>query len=68
MHNVLMDTVKAESNDEMGPQGSIITNHKAVNVDPEAGLITFENGNTVTADLVIAADGIRVRPIFLDVR
>ncbi|KAH8672595.1 salicylate hydroxylase [Tricladium varicosporioides] len=59
MHNVLLDTVKAESSDEMGPQGEIIVNHKALEVLPEKGIIKFENGNTATADLIIAADGIR---------
>jgi len=60
MHNVLMDTVREESSEELGPRGSIVTNHKALNVDHETGLITFENGNTAMADLIIAADGIRV--------
>jgi salicylate hydroxylase len=65
MHNVLMDTVKAESSEEMGPQGKIVTNHKALDVDVEAGVVNFENGNIVTADLIIAADGIRVSWPFL---
>lgn len=29
-------------------------------VDYETGTITFNNGRTVTADLIIGADGIRV--------
>lgn len=33
--------------------------HKATSLDPENGIIGFENGNTVQADLVICADGIR---------
>lgn len=60
MHNVLLDTVRAESSEEMGPQGSIVVNHKALEVDTEKGTIVFENGKTATADLIIAADGIRV--------
>jgi salicylate hydroxylase len=60
MHNVLLDTVKAESSEEMGPQGKIVVNHKAVEVSAEKGFIKFENGDTANADLIIAADGIRV--------
>lgn len=61
MHNVLLDTVREESSEEMGPQGKIVVNHKAIEVSPEEGIIKFENGTSVTADLIIAADGIRVR-------
>jgi len=60
MHNVLLDTVQADPSEEMGPRGQIVVNHKAVEVLPEKGIIRFENGNSATADLVIAADGIRV--------
>ncbi|OJZ83194.1 hypothetical protein ASPFODRAFT_140970 [Aspergillus luchuensis CBS 106.47] len=35
-------------------------NHKAVSLDAEAGRIVFENGETASADLIVAADGIRV--------
>ncbi|PYH46053.1 salicylate hydroxylase [Aspergillus saccharolyticus JOP 1030-1] len=38
-------------------------NHRAVSLDAEAGTITFDNGESTTADLIIAADGIRVRPL-----
>lgn len=34
-------------------------NHKAIDVDTEAGEVTFENGVKITADMIIAADGIR---------
>lgn len=60
MHNVLLDTVKAASSKEVGPQGKIFVNHKALEVNEEEGTIKFENGNTAKADLIIAADGIRV--------
>jgi salicylate hydroxylase len=60
MHNVLLDTVKAESSKEKGPQGRIVVNHKALEVDAEKEFVRFENGSTTTGDLVIAADGIRV--------
>jgi len=33
--------------------------HKADFLDPENGIVGFENGNTVQADLIICADGIR---------
>lgn len=61
MHNVLLATVSAPTSREMGPQGKILVNHKALDVDFEKGTIRFENGNTAAADLIIAADGIRVR-------
>ncbi|KAE9372286.1 hypothetical protein N431DRAFT_457015 [Stipitochalara longipes BDJ] len=59
MHTVLSDTVKTGSSKELRPQGKIIVNHKALEVDAEKWFIRFENGNTVTANLIIAADGIR---------
>lgn len=33
--------------------------HKAISLDPENGVVGFENGNTVQADLIVCADGIR---------
>ncbi|GIJ91248.1 hypothetical protein Asppvi_010213 [Aspergillus pseudoviridinutans] len=42
-----------------GPACILKVNHKAVEMDPEAGIIKFENAETVTADLIVAADGIR---------
>jgi salicylate hydroxylase len=45
----------------MGPQGKIVVNHKAIEVSAEKGFIKFGNGNAATADLIIAAHGIRVR-------
>lgn len=33
-------------------------------MDPEAGTVTFEKGTSVSADLIVAADGIRVRAIY----
>jgi salicylate hydroxylase len=61
MHNVLLDTGNAESSEEMGPQGKIVVNHKSIEVSAEKGFIKFGNGNAATADLIIAAHGIRVR-------
>lgn len=40
-------------------------NHKAIDMDPVAGTIRFENGETATADLIVAADGIRVCILWL---
>jgi hypothetical protein len=60
MHTVLLDTVKVESSKEMGLQGKIVVNRKTLEVNIEKGFIKFENGNTATVDLIIAADGICV--------
>ncbi|KAJ5660710.1 uncharacterized protein N7484_000082 [Penicillium longicatenatum] len=42
-----------------GPQCILKVNHKAVHVDPEEGTIQFENGPRASADIIVAADGIR---------
>ncbi|WP_417563121.1 FAD-dependent oxidoreductase [Microbacterium sp.] len=45
------------------PEGMVHTSHRLVSID-DAGLrprLTFEDGKTVTADLVVGADGIRSR-------
>ncbi|GAB1198268.1 hypothetical protein APSETT444_007582 [Aspergillus pseudonomiae] len=44
-----------------GPKCTLEVNHKATALDAEAGIIQFENGASTTADLIVAADGIRVR-------
>ncbi|UDD65428.1 hypothetical protein AFCA_012601 [Aspergillus flavus] len=44
-----------------GPKCTLKVNHKATALDAEAGIIQFENGASATADLIVAADGIRVR-------
>ncbi|KAF2086437.1 FAD/NAD(P)-binding domain-containing protein [Saccharata proteae CBS 121410] len=38
---------------------SAFDHHKAIALDTSAGTITFENGTTGTADLIVAAEGIR---------
>lgn len=43
-----------------GTPCTLKVNHKAVSLDAEAGRIVFENGETASADLIVAADGIRV--------
>ena len=35
-------------------------------VDYETGTITFKNGQVVTADLIVGADGIRVNTHYFD--
>jgi salicylate hydroxylase len=57
LHNLLKQTAVEEAG--KGRPCKLEVWHKAVQIDPEAGRITFENGTTATADLVIAADGIR---------
>ena len=57
LHRTLKETATAEAGD--GPACALKTWHKAVKVEPEEGRITFENGNIETADVIIAADGIR---------
>ncbi|OOQ89629.1 salicylate hydroxylase [Penicillium brasilianum] len=42
-----------------GPTCVLKVNHKAIEVNHEQGTIRFENGTETTADLIVAADGIR---------
>ncbi|OJI96741.1 hypothetical protein ASPVEDRAFT_120797 [Aspergillus versicolor CBS 583.65] len=42
-----------------GPPCTIQLNHKVIALDAELGSIGFENGDSFTADLIVAADGIR---------
>ncbi|TVY26983.1 FAD-dependent monooxygenase [Lachnellula hyalina] len=57
MHQTLLDTVQQEGG--AGIPCKIITNHRAIEVDSERGIVRFENGSSATADLIIGADGIR---------
>lgn len=43
-----------------GPPAKLVLNHRATMIDCEAGRVTFENGITIEADMIIGADGIRV--------
>jgi hypothetical protein len=36
-------------------------NFKAIEVNAEEGVLRFENGTEASADIIVAADGIRVR-------
>lgn len=49
----------ATSEEGKGIPCRIIVDHICKSVDYETGTITFENGGTVTADLIIGADGIK---------
>lgn len=43
-----------------GPPVKFAPFHKAASIDCEAGTVTFENGKTITADLIVGADGVSV--------
>lgn len=55
MHEMLMDSAVGTSHD--GPAGTLKVNHKCVEIDHEAGIVTFGNGATAKHDLIIGADG-----------
>lgn len=59
LHQILLKT--ALSHDGKGTPCKLVTGKLAVGVDCDLGKVTFENGTTITADLVIAADGIHSR-------
>jgi salicylate hydroxylase len=44
-----------------GPKCELKVNFKAIEVNAEEGVVRFENGAEASADIIIAADGIRVR-------
>lgn len=44
-----------------GIPAKLVVNHRAKTIDCEAGKVTFEDGTTIEADLIVGADGIRVR-------
>lgn len=58
MHEMLYNT--AISEDGEGTPCSVVVDHIARSVDYERGTVTFENGVTIEADLIVGADGIRV--------
>ncbi|KAK1227945.1 hypothetical protein PQX77_009047 [Marasmius sp. AFHP31] len=57
MHATLLKT--ATSSEGQGPPCTVVIDHICQSVDHEAGTVTFENGVTVEADMIIGADGIR---------
>lgn len=58
IHKELLRTAFEEPGE--GPPCTLRINHKAIALDAETGTIAFENGVSFTADLIVAADGIRV--------
>ncbi|KAI9053229.1 hypothetical protein LZ554_002196 [Drepanopeziza brunnea f. sp. 'monogermtubi'] len=56
MHAMLMDSATASK--YPGTPAVLKVNHRASEIDHEAGTITFENGVQATHDLIIGADGI----------
>ena len=62
--------MKAATGEEgEGTPAKLVVNHKAAEVNCEPGVVTFENGNKINADLIVGADGVSVRerhhPFFL---
>lgn len=57
MHKMLLDA--ATSPEGKGTPCEVVVDHICESVEVDAGIIHFENGNSVEADLVIGADGIR---------
>ncbi|KAK8089721.1 hypothetical protein PG997_004682 [Apiospora hydei] len=61
VHRVaLHDNLKAvaTAKDAPGPPATLYTSSKVTGVDPDASTLTFADGSTRTADLIIGADGI----------
>ncbi|KAJ9136600.1 Salicylate hydroxylase [Pleurostoma richardsiae] len=56
MHAMFMDSAVGEEG--KGTPAKLVVNHKCTAIDLDSGLITFENGDTATHELVIGADGI----------
>ncbi|EJD46924.1 FAD/NAD(P)-binding domain-containing protein [Auricularia subglabra TFB-10046 SS5] len=60
LHSELRELACGESSDAtFGPPAVLHLASKVVSADPETATITLENGQTHTADVLIAADGIR---------
>ncbi|KAJ5112896.1 hypothetical protein N7456_001430 [Penicillium angulare] len=57
IHKQLLKSAFEEEGE--GPQCVLEVKCKAIDVNPEEGLIRFENGSQASADLIVAADGIR---------
>ena len=58
LHNQLKKL--ATSAEGEGPPATLHTASKVVEVDPENGTITLENGETSEADVIVGADGVYV--------
>ena len=67
IHRVaLHDKLKAVATAKEAPgrPAALYTSSKVASVDPDAGTLTFADGSTRTADLIIGADGIYVSILF----
>ena len=64
VHRVaLHDKLKKLATEEgagVGPPARLHTSSTVVDIDPEKGIVTLESGETISADLVVGADGIYV--------
>lgn len=62
LHSSLLEKCLKEKDDQdnIGEKVEVIIDHVAKNIDCEKGEVEFENGNVVSADLIVGADGIRV--------
>ncbi|GAB7332725.1 hypothetical protein MBLNU13_g04470t1 [Cladosporium sp. NU13] len=56
MHSMLKDSALDEEG--KGKAAKLVVNHKCKTIDLETNTITFENGVSVTHDLIVGADGI----------
>lgn len=57
MHEMLLEC--ATSPEGEGEPATVVVDHIAKSLDYENGIVTFENGKTIHADMIIGADGIR---------
>ncbi|KIW65408.1 hypothetical protein PV04_07671 [Phialophora macrospora] len=55
LHEMLMDSATGEGS---GIPAKLVLDHKCVDIDLDAGVITFKNGSTAHHDMVVGADGI----------
>ncbi|KAG8627142.1 hypothetical protein KVT40_004625 [Elsinoe batatas] len=55
MHKILLDAATGEGK---GTPAKLIVNHKCKDIDLETGIIDFENGVSVSHEVIIGADGI----------
>ena len=59
MHAMLLESAMSEDGD--GEPVKVLVDYICDDVDVEAGTVKFRNGKEVKADIIIGADGIRVR-------
>ena len=66
MHRAALVAILAEAAQAQGAR--IATKRQVTGADPASGRLDFEDGQSVTADLIVAADGLRsaLRPLIAD--